>query len=270
MPFLDLTTNLLGLAEEPAEAILLTREACVPCGLVEAAQVYERLGAEARRLAQECSPVGPGAALLQARGSAGQLHAAWRLAQVLVALGSAVATYTRRLVEKARSVNPRVVVAATRKAPPGLRHLYYRCVLCGGASLHRFGISDSVLVFPNHYRLLGGLEKALERLKEARRLIGERPVVVEVRSLEEALLAARSGVVDEIQLDHVDPTEAAMIAERVRETNPSIRVAVGGGIGLDNIEEYAAVADVVVTSAPYSVPPIDVTTRIEKPGRSGS
>lgn len=265
LPYVDLTTSALGIASVRAKASVITREEVIACGLAEAAAVYEYLGGIVEGIAEEGRQVRAGEVLLEVTGSAASLHAAWRVAQVLVAIGSAVATHTRELVASAREVSPNVIVAVARKAPPGLRHLYYRCVLCGGASLHRVGISDSVLVFPNHTRLVGGLKEALSALKERRWLIGERRVVVEVSSLQEALLAAESGVVDEVQVDHLSPDELRSLIEEVKAVNPSIKVAVGGGIGLENIKEYASTGvDVIVTSAPYWVRPADVTTRIEK------
>ena len=268
--YTDLTTGVLGITEAPAVARLVTRDKVVVCGLREAALVYERLGARVKRLVEEGCWAEPGTVLREARGPAGSLHAAWRVAQVLAAIGSAVATTTRLLVEKARKANPRVIVAVARKAPPGLRSLYYRCVLCGGATLHRMGLSETILVFPNHTRPLGGIDRVLERLREAKPLIGERSVVVEVDSLEEALAAAKSGVVDEIQLDHQNPEQLREVVAMIRAVNPRIRIAVGGGINLDNIEEYAAHVDVVVTSTPYWAKPADLTTKIEPADTSKS
>ncbi|ALL00804.1 putative molybdenum transport system protein [Pyrodictium delaneyi] len=262
--YTDFTTGVLGISWAPGRARLTTRERIVACGLREAAIVYERLGAKARLLHPEGEWAEPGTALLEAEGPAAALHAAWRLAQTIASIGSGVATYTRRLVERARAANPRIVVAVARKAPPGIRHVYYRCVLCGGATLHRLGLSETILVFRNHVVFLGGLEKALERLHRAKSQIGERSVVVEAETPEDALLAAKSGVVDEIQLDHIEPRRLKELVEELRSVNPGIRVAVGGGINLDNVAEYAAAgADVLVTSAPYWAKPADLTTRME-------
>jgi len=264
IPFADLTTTVLAISDMDARARVILRERAVVCGAYEAAAVYNATGARVRERHIEGVWAEPGETILTAYGTAASLHAAWRVAQTLVAIGSAVATYTRLMVERAKQVNPHIVVAVARKAPPGLRHLYYHCVLCGGASLHRVGISDSILVFPNHYKLIGGLREALRRLRHAKSLVGERLIVVEVETLEEAIEAAESGVVDEVQVDHVTPGELAEIVKAVRKVNPRVKIAVGGGINLDNIGEYAATGvDVIVTSAPYWVKPVDVTTRIE-------
>jgi molybdenum transport protein len=43
MPYLDLTTHLLGIDETPATIRYLTREDCVLCGSEEVARVFESL-----------------------------------------------------------------------------------------------------------------------------------------------------------------------------------------------------------------------------------
>lgn len=264
IPFTDFTTSILGIVNKRAKARVILREKAIICGLHEASAVYTRLGARIEMMAREGEWGEPGQEIMRASGTGGQLHAAWRVAQTLVSIGSAVATYSKLLVEKARRANPSVIVAVARKAPPGLRHLYYHCVLCGGATLHRIGISDTILVFPNHTRLANGIDGVIKRLRESRPIIGERQVVIEVEDLDEAIRAAKSGIVDEIQFDHMSPDQLRIAIKEIRRVNERIRVAIGGGITLDNIEEYASTGvDVIVTSAPYWAKPIDLTTRID-------
>ncbi|BEP17146.1 ModD protein [Pyrofollis japonicus] len=264
IPFADLTTSILGLVKKQSRAKIITREPITVCGLQEAARVYEHLGASVKPIVAEGEQVEAGTTLMIAEGTAGSLHAAWRVAQSFIAIGSAIASYTRSLVKRAKQVNPNIIIAVARKAPPGLRHLYYHCVLCGGASLHRVGISDSFLAFPNHTRLLGGIHSLIEVIRERRDLIGERRVVVEVETIEEAIAAAKSGVIDEVQLDHMDPVELEKVVKIIKSINPNVRVAIGGGINADNIADYASTGvDVIVTSAPYWVKPANITTIIE-------
>lgn len=262
---MDLTTSALGIASVKARSSVMTREDIIPCGVAEAAAIYEYLGADVERVAEEGKLAKAGETLLEAVGMRPAFTLPGGSRRYSIAIGSAVATYTKELVERASKANPGVVVAAARKAPPGLRHLYYRCVLCGGASLHRVGISDSVLIFPNHISVAGGLEAVLSRLEKGRKMIGERPAVIEVGSEDEAVLVAKSGVVDEIQVDHLNPPELAQVVKKVKGLNSNIRVAVGGGISLANADDYArAGADVLVTSAPFWVRPADITTRMER------
>ena len=258
-PF-DLTTFALGIGDEPGEATVILREEGVVCGLEEAAEVYKRAGAdEAELLVKEGSVTkGP---VMKVRGKAEALHKAWRVAQNVVALASGVATYTRKMKEKLKKANPKAKLVVVRKAPP-CRALYYKGVLCGGASLHRTTLSDTVIVFKNHTRFVG-LEEALKRIKESDAVFGK-SVVFEAESLEEAMLIARHGF--DVQLDHFTPEEFKRAYEKIKKVNPDVKVFAAGGINLNNVEAYA-VADGVLTSAPYWAKPLDVTTRIVPLGR---
>ena len=53
VPYLDLTTTILGVSENPAIARIILRQKAVVCGLAGAAAVYHRLGAAAEPTAAE-------------------------------------------------------------------------------------------------------------------------------------------------------------------------------------------------------------------------
>lgn len=262
IPFGDLTTNALGIADKPGVAEVIVRESGVICGLEEASKIYGILGASCELFVKDGDKVGPGALALKAKGSAKALHAAWRAAQVVIEYASGVATKTWRLVSKAKSVNPKVVIATTRKAPPGARSLYFKAVLSGGGIIHRASLSETILIFHNHVSLVGGFEEALRKALEARRRWPEKKLAFEVGSIEEALKAAEIGI-DEVQLDHIGIDELKRLVPKLRELNPQIVIAVAGGIDEHNIEEYASTGvDVIVTSAPYHAKPLNITTKI--------
>ncbi len=261
----DITTRLLGIEDVEGRAELYVREECVVACSEEAAEVYRLAGAEARVLRASGSLVGPGEVIVEAVGPAGALHAAWRVAQTLLAVCSGVATKTRRMVERARRVNPRIAILSTRKAPPGLRAVLHKAVIAGGGLPHRAGLDDSVLVFDNHLVFLeGGLKEAVERLSKG---VGvARNWGVEVRSLEDALLAARAGA-DFIQFEKVPPHVLSRYVEVLRREAPGVRIGAAGGIDEHNLEEYAATGvDFIVTSAVYHAKPIDVGTRMSRLG----
>jgi len=252
-PF-DLTTFTLGIEDKPGEAEVILREEGVVCGLREAARVYQKVGAEEIELIEEGKEAKD--IVMRIRGPAGSLHKAWRVAQNIVALASGVATYTRMMIKKAKKVNPKIKIIVVRKAPP-CRWLYYKGVICGGGSLHRTSLSDTVVLFKNHV-VFTGLEEALKRLKESD-YVWDKKIVIEVENLEEALKVADYGF--DMQVDHLAPSELRLIYEKVKERNPSVRVLASGGIKLENVEEYAFV-DAILTSAPYWARPLDVTTKM--------
>jgi len=261
--FIDLTTQVLEISDLDGVARVFFREPGVVACSEEAARIYKILGADVRYIVKSGVEVEAGQKILEAFGKASSLHLAWRVAQTLLSYASGVATYTRRMIEKARKVNPRIIIGTTRQPPPGTRIFYLKAVLVGGGVVHRQSLSDTILIFDNHLnfiekpRVRNAVERALKRS-------GGRCVGVEVRSLEEAVEAVDSGACY-IQFERVSPKDLEKIVREIRKISDKIIVGVGGGITLENIEEYAATGvDMIVTSAPYRAKPIDVTTIIEK------
>jgi nicotinate-nucleotide pyrophosphorylase (carboxylating) len=103
----------------------------------------------------------PGTDLLRVEGPADVVLAFERTALNLMSRMCGIATVTGDLVARCREVNPRVVIAATRKTTPGIRFFEKRAVQLGGGSAHRYGLFDMVLIKDNHGELAGGLAKAV-------------------------------------------------------------------------------------------------------------
>jgi molybdenum transport protein len=260
IPFTDTTTLDLGISGIRGEALVVTREDIVVSATEEASMIYQRLGCVVRDFKPSGTMAVKDDVLLHAEGNASCLHMAWRIAQATIAYSSGVATLTRKMVEEARRVNKNITLATTRKTPPGSKYLYIKGVLSGGGIPHRYGLSDSILVFDNHIRFVGGerpIKKAVDTLKKRH---PERKIGIEVKSLEEALEAAGAGA-EYIQLEKIPPVKAREIVSKLKSNWCNIFVGVSGGITLDNIREYASTgADVIVTSAPYHSRPADITT----------
>jgi len=103
----------------------------------------------------------PGTDLLRLEGPAGVVLAFERTALNLMSRMCGIATVTADLVARCREVNPRVVIAATRKTTPGIRFFEKRAVQLGGGSAHRYGLFDMVLIKDNHGELAGGIAQAV-------------------------------------------------------------------------------------------------------------
>jgi molybdenum transport protein len=205
----------------------------------------------------------PGEVILQARGEAGALHLGWKVGLNLVEWCSGVATATHRLVRAARAEQPGISIAATRKVFPGTKRLALGAVLAGGGVPHRLGLSDSVLVFPQHVAMLGGLDALIALLDPLRAGAPERKVVVEVHNAEDALRVAAAGV-NILQIDKLPPEELAVLVPRLREVAPALLIAAAGGINQGNVAEYARTGvAILVTSAMYAARPADVGVVIE-------
>lgn len=262
--FHDITTEaLFGRRAPNAAAVLYAREPVVVAGVLEASQVFKRLGCRAADLAREGHWRAAGKPLLRVRGPLGGILAGERLALNFVGRMSGIATYTRRLVDTVRRVNPRAKVAGTRKTTPGFRAYEKRAILLGGGEPHRAGLYDAILVKDNHVAAVGDVAEAVRRALRARK----GPVEVEVSTVRDALAAAMAGAAW-LLVDNLTPARAARLIDRVRRDHPRVRFEVSGGINESNIRAYARRADrVSLGSLTHSARSADVTLDLVLPKR---
>lgn len=255
--FGDLTTTALGIGAVPATIHFAARDPLVACATEEAARLLARLGAETRVLAPSGRVVAPGTPLLEASGPAAVLHAGWKAAQTLVEWASGIAGAVHDVRLAAAQVDPRIAVACTRKAPPLSRALAVKAVRAGGGTMHRTGLSETVLVFPEHRVFLPDLDAAA-LVAHLRAAAPERKIVVEVTDTDSAVRFAIAGA-DVLQLEKFTPAATADVVAAIASLPRRPVVAAAGGINAANAGAYArAGADVLVTSWPYAAGPRDV------------
>ena len=261
VPYIDLTTELLGIGALPGEIEFFTREACVLCGTEEACRILAKLGAQPVFSLPSGTKLEAGQAFLRATGSAAALHKAWKVCLNVVDRTSAVATKTAAVVEAAHSANPNCEVMTTRKSMPGCKDLLTKAVTTGGAFPHRLGLSETVLVFAQHMEFMGGFEGLLEKLPQLKGSCAEKKVFVEADA-QQALQLARAGV-DGVQLDKVQVAELPALVASLRSANPHLAVVAAGGINASNAAAYAAAGvDALVTTAPFTASPVDMSARV--------
>ena len=167
---------------------------------------------------------------------------------------SGIASTARRFVEAVEGTGCQVL--DTRKTTPGLRRLEKLAVRAGGATNHRFGLYDAILIKNNHITAAGGVRQALD-LARAQSL----PIEIEVRSfaeLDEALAAGATHLL----LDNFSPSDVAAACARIAG---QAKVEVSGGINLENVREYAeSGADFVSAGAmTHSAQAVDISFRLE-------
>lgn len=256
----DITTEGLGICGCAGRMTFTARGDMVVAGIDVARRMME--GLDVSLHAGDGERVAAGTLLLEARGSAGDLHRAWKATQTLMEILGGIATATRALVEAATSVDPGVRVGTTRKTVPGARRLSQLAVKAGGGVLHRQGLGETVLVFAEHRAFLSDLplDALAARLRRAQ---PEKSLGIEVGDIEEAVAAADAGF-NVLQLEKFSPDDVRCLADRLHgRRNPPL-IAAAGGINPDNVGAYvAAGAGFIVTSWPYTARPRDVSVRIE-------
>lgn len=258
-PYGDLTTEALDL-NGPGLMRFEARAAMVAALVEEAACVLELAGATVDIAAASGAVLAPGAQILSARGPAPSLLRGWKTAQTLIEIWSGVASRAREIVEAA----PGAVVACTRKNSSGAKAFAVAAVRAGGATMHRLGLSETILVFPEHRAFLAG-ETPADMAARLRRAAPEKMLAIEVKTCADGVAAARAGF-DVIQAEKFTTGEIARLAEALRALPKKPRLAAAGGIDAANAAAYAqAGAEVLVTSAPYLAPPRDVQVTLARP-----
>lgn len=204
VPYIDLTTMILGIGGQMGKAQYYCRENAIICGTEEALRIFEKLGVRAVKNCPSGARVGPNECFLEVEGRVDNLHMAWKVTQNLLEYCSGIATRTRRLVDKATGVNPGINIVTTRKMFPGTKSLAIKAVVAGGGYPHRLGLSETILVFPHHLEFVSGLDAFIEMINELKRRACEKKIIVEVKSESDALRLCKAGV-DGIQFDKSNP-----------------------------------------------------------------
>ena len=253
----DLTTEATVGADQRARGVFLVKAECMLAGLDVALEAFRLLDPDVR--ATMCKHDGdrcePGQEIASIVGSARALLTGERTALNLLQRLSGVATRARRFVDAAAG---RITILDTRKTTPGLRLLEKYAVRAGGATNHRIGLYDAVLIKENHIHLAGGVRAALARVRAANARV---PIEIEAETLDEVdeALAAGAGF---ILLDNMSTAD---IREAVRRTAGRAKIEISGGVTLERIPELAETgADYVSVGAlTHSAPAVDISFEIE-------
>ena len=253
----DLTTEATVGADQRARGVFLVKGECVLAGLDVALEAFRLLDPDVRATIckQDGDRCDPGQEIARIAGSARALLIGERTALNLLQRLSGVATRARRFVDAAAG---RITILDTRKTTPGLRLLEKYAVRAGGATNHRIGLYDAVLIKENHIHLAGGVRAALARVRAANARV---PIEIEAETLDEVdeALAAGAGF---ILLDNMSTAD---IREAVRRTAGRAKIEISGGVTLERIPELAATgADCVSVGAlTHSAPAVDISFEIE-------
>jgi nicotinate-nucleotide pyrophosphorylase (carboxylating) len=256
----DVTTLATVPAGTRSDGRIVARAAGVVAGLPVAVAVFHLLDPAIAFIPQvaEGAAVVVGTPLAMLGGDARAILTGERTALNYLGRLSGIATLAARCAEAVAGTGARVV--DTRKTTPGLRALEKYAVRLGGASNHRFGLSDGVLIKDNHIQAAGGITAAVEG---ARRLAPHLlRVEVECESEAEVREALAAGT-DVILLDNMRLGALRDAVRLIRAHSPRVLIEASGGIGTDP-EGLRAVAETGVDyismgALTHSAPNFDVS-----------
>lgn len=193
----DLTAQLVP-ADARATATVICREPAVLCGTAWFDEVFHQLD-PALLVEWKCGDgqaVAADTLLCRLQGSARTILSGERTALNFLQTLSATATVARQYARAVGHTDCRIL--DTRKTIPGLRTAQKYATRCGGASNHRIGLFDGILIKENHIIACGGIEPAVAAAREQG---AELTVEVEVENLEEMRAAVTAGA-DMLLLDN--------------------------------------------------------------------
>ena len=257
----DLTAALVP-SRQRVHGQIVTREAAVLCGRPWAEACFRQLDPQVRLdwHVDDGAPLIPGQALCDLEGTARAILSAERTALNFLQLLSATATAARRFVAAVAGTG--CTVLDTRKTLPGLRSAQKYAVHCGGASNHRMGLYDRILIKENHILAAGSIAAALEA---ARALGTGTSIEVEVESLAEFEQALDAGA-DLVLLDDFSLQDMATAVTRNRARGRPARLEVSGSVSLQSVGAIAAtgVDFVSVGALTKHVRAVDLSLRLAR------
>jgi nicotinate-nucleotide pyrophosphorylase (carboxylating) len=255
----DVTTNATVPAQARARAMITQKAPGVIYGLEVAEAVFAALDPAARadRLTLEGS-WREGGPVLAVRGRARALLTAERTALNFLQHLSGVATMAARAAREVEGTGARV--RDTRKTTPGLRALEKAAVAAGGASNHRHGLYDAILIKENHIASAGGIAAAVRRAREAAPDLAA-TLEVEVRTLEEIDEALAAGA-PRLLLDNLTTEQLRAAVARV---DGRAELEASGGVTLQTLRERAqtGVQWISVGALTHSAPALDLSLILE-------
>ncbi len=179
--------------------------------------------------------VEPGTVLAVLRGPAQELLMRERVMLNLLQRLCGIATITRKYVSL--DAPPGFKLLDTRKTTPGLRLFEKYAVSVGGGYNHRRDLSSVAMIKDNHLVAAGGVQAALERVKETNPEVG---IELEVDSLEQLKVALEMGGMDAVLLDNMAPEtiQAAVAMVRSHPTQKDLFLEASGGITYETLPNY--------------------------------
>jgi nicotinate-nucleotide pyrophosphorylase (carboxylating) len=252
----DITTAATVEPGARAHALVTQKAPGAIYGLDAAETAFTLLDPDARfeRLVEEGRWREEGGPALSIEGSSRALLTGERTALNFLAHLSGVATMAARAAQAVEGTG--TTVLDTRKTTPGLRSLEKAAVAAGGASNHRVGLYDAILIKENHIAAAGGIAQAVASVREASPTLAD-TLEVEVRNPEE-IEQALAASAPRLLLDNmsVDELQAAVLLVRGRA-----KLEASGNVSLETLRERAltGVDFISMGALTHSAPALDLS-----------
>lgn len=197
----DISTNAIMKKPKQGKADLICKQDGIICGLDVFARVFELLerNAHFKTTYSDGDEVKKGELIGVIYGDIRTLLTGERTALNYLQRMSGIATNANKMVRILEGKHTKLL--DTRKTTPGLRIFEKYAVRCGGATNHRYNLSDCVMMKDNHICAAGSITKAVQMARDYVSFVTK--IEVECETLEQVAEAAECGA-DIIMLDNMD------------------------------------------------------------------
>jgi len=256
----DVTTVATVAADARARALITQKAPGAIFGLEVAETCFALLDPDVsfESLVQEGSWREEGGPVLSVEGAASALLTGERTALNFLGRLSGIATLAARFVGEVEGTG--AVVLDTRKTTPGLRMLEKAAVAAGGATNHRVGLFDAILIKENHIAAAGGIVQAVTRVRESAPALAD-TLEVEVRTTQDIDEALAAGA-PRLLLDNMSVAE---LSAAVAQVAGRAKLEASGNVTLENVRERAltGVDFISVGALTHSAPALDLSLILE-------
>ncbi len=259
-------TGLLIPAPLHGRARVLCRERAVLCGSAWFDAVFRKISADIaiEWLVAEGAEIEENTVVCRLEGPARGLLTGERSALNFLQTLSGTATLARHYVNAIADTGCRIL--DTRKTLPGLRAAQKYATRIGGATNHRHGLFDGILIKENHIIACGGIANAVTAARASKASV---PIEVEVENLEEAREALAAGA-DILLLDNFSTDDLRRAVDLNRhfegkQGHSRAALEASGNVTAETIAEVAAtgVDFISVGALTKHVRAIDYSMRME-------
>lgn len=257
----DVSTNAVMPEDKQGRADLICKQDGIICGLDIFRRTFELLDPTSRFEAnfKDGDRVKKGDLLGVIYGDIKAILSGERTGLNYLQRMSGIATITREYMDELEGYS--TTLLDTRKTTPNMRPFEKYAVTVGGATNHRYNLSDGVLLKDNHIGAAGSITKAIKMAKAYAPFV--RKIEIETETLEQVKEAIDAGA-DIIMLDNMDNDTMKKAVEII---NGKAQTECSGNVTKERLKEIAEIGvDFVSCGAlTHSAPIMDISLKNLKP-----